>query len=305
MAPLGHRQSMTLAHLFHWNQPMTTSFDVTEQTFDLQVVEASRRQPVLVDFWATWCGPCRSLMPLLTRLAEAYGGQFLLAKVEIDQQPGLASRFGVRSVPTVKLVKNGEVVDELMGALPEGAIRAFLDRWIDKESDLQMRAAEELYRSGRVDQALERMRAVLASDPENSANRLRFAAILLQEGRADEAQTLLDSLPADLGMSPEVMALSTRVELVRRVADAPSLATLEARLKDDPKDSEARYLAGVRHLLQGEHREAMEQLLELVRRDRRYGDDAGRKALLQVFAELGDEHPLVVEYRRRLAMAIN
>jgi len=281
------------------------SFDVTVETFQQQVIDASHQVPVLVDFWATWCGPCQTLMPLLTRLAEDYQGQFLLAKVEIDQQQQLASHFGVRSVPTVKLVKNGQIVDEFTGALPEGEIRAFLDKHIEKESDRRMQQAVDLYEQGEVETALQQMQQVILDDDSNMKNRVIFAEALIKEQRYEDARQLLNSLSMDVQMTPEVSALYAQLEFSETLDQADDVETLQQRIEADPKDSEARYQLSAQYLSKGDYEPAMEQLLEIVRRDRKYQDDAGRKGLLRIFEMLGNSGELVSKYRRKLAQALN
>ena len=285
------------------NRPV--QIDVTEADFDTQVLAASRERPVLVDFWATWCGPCQSLMPVLQKLAEDYQGAFLLAKVEIDQNPGLAARYGVRSVPTVKLLRNGEVVDEFMGALPESAIREFLDRHVEKESDRQMQAARDLFDQGNVDAALEKMRAILEADPANARNFLRYAEALVEAGRLDQAREQLDALPLDWQDRPEAKSLRARLELEKTLADAPPREELEKRLEADPGDKDALYLSAMRALEAGDHDTAIDRLLQLLMLDRNYGDDIARRTLLQIFDMLGDEDERVQQGRRRLAMALH
>ena len=281
------------------------SFDVSAQTFQSQVIDASHQAPVLVDFWATWCGPCQSLMPVLEKLAEEYQGQFMLARVEIDQQQELATHFGVRSVPTVKLVKNGQIVDEFTGARPEGEIRALLDRHVEGKPDTPMQQAIDRYEAGETEQALQQMQQIILDDKENMQNRVRFAEILIKEERYDDARQLLDSLSVDIQMSPEVSALYSKLELAETLSDSDDIPTLEKRIETDPKDSEARYQLSARYAAEGRHDEAMQQLLEIVKRDRAYNDDAGRKGLLRMFELLGNQGELVSKYRRLLAQALN
>jgi putative thioredoxin len=281
------------------------SFDVTEQNFASQVIEASHQQPVLVDFWATWCGPCQSLMPILEQLAQSYQGKFLLAKVEIDSQQALASQFGVRSVPTVKLVKDGQIVDEFTGALPEGQIRSFLDKHIAKESDQLMQQALVLYQQGDTETALAQMGQILQADADNLNNKIIYANILLREQHVDEAKKWLASLPAEANDNPQVQAMQAQLEFIHIVENAPDMASLQQQLANDPDNTEARYQLSAHAILQGQFEIAFEQLLEVVKRDRQYQDDAGRKALLKLFDLLGDQHELVSSYRRKLAMALN
>jgi putative thioredoxin len=281
------------------------SFDVTVESFQQQVIDASHQVPVLVDFWATWCGPCQTLMPLLSKLAEDYQGQFLLAKVEIDQQQQLATHFGVRSVPTVKLVKNGQIVDEFTGALPEGEIRAFLDKHIEKESDRRMQQAVALYEQGEAEPALQQMQQIILDDDSNMKNRVIFAEALIKEQRYEDARQLLNSLSMDVQMTPEVSALYAQLEFSETLDQADDVESLQKRIEADPKDSEARYQLSARYLSTGDYEPAMDQLLEIVRRDRGYQDDAGRKGLLRIFEMLGNSGELVSKYRRLLAQALN
>jgi len=281
------------------------SFEVTEQNFASQVIEASHLQPVLVDFWATWCGPCQSLMPILEQLAQSYQGKFLLAKVEIDSQQGLANQFGVRSVPTVKLVKNGQIVDEFTGALPESQIRTFLDKHIENESDQLMQQALTLYQQGEREAALSQMGQILQAHPDNLNNKLVYTNILLREQHTDEAKKWLDNLSAEAGDNPQVQAMQAQLEFIHIVDNAPDMATVQQQVADDPGNSEARYQLSAHAILQGQFDIAFEQLLEVVKRDRQFQDDAGRKALLKLFNLLGDSHELVSSYRRKLALALN
>ena len=281
------------------------SIDVVQENFVTQVVEASHQQPVLVDFWATWCGPCQSLMPILEQLAQSYQGKFILAKVEIDSQQALASQFGVRSVPTVKLVKNGQIVDEFTGALPESQIRAFLDKHIESESDQRMQQALARYQAGETDAALAEMGQILQDDPNNEDNKIIYANILLRQNHLDEARQWLATLSVETGLKPEVRAMQAQLEFIEIVQHAPDTATLEKQLREDPRNSEARYQLSAHAILQGQFEVAFEHLLEIVKHDRSYNDDAGRKALLKLFELLGEDHELVSSYRRKLAMALN
>jgi len=281
------------------------SFDVSEENFATQVMQASYQQPVLLDFWATWCGPCQSLMPLLTQMVANSEGRFLLGKVDIDQQQALASQFAVRSVPTVKLVKNGQVVDEFTGALPENQIRAFIDKHLDKESDLQMQQALQQYQQGETQQALTHMGQIIESDPQNHSNVILYVHALIREDHIKQASQWLQSLPKEIQQQAEISALKAQIEFSHIAQNAPDIAALLTTLEKDPASSEARYQLAARYILQSEMEQALAQLLELVKRDRAYNDDAARKGLLQLFELLGNDHPLVSQTRRQLARVLN
>jgi putative thioredoxin len=279
--------------------------EVGQADFEQKVIAESQRRPVLVDFWADWCGPCHMLMPVLAQLAAAYGGRFLLAKVDSDREQELALQFGIRSLPTVKLFVGGEVVGELMGAQPEGTIRSLLDRFVARDSDALLRRAEELNAAGEVQGAIDVLRQALTVDPENQRLHPMLAALQIDSGELDGAEATLKELPASAQADEHVAALFTRLGFARTLADAPATAVLEGRLAQDPDDAEARYLLSTRQVMAGSYDAALENLLELVRRDRAYGDDAGRRALLEVFSMLGPRDPRVKRYRTLLATALN
>ncbi len=282
------------------NKPSQTLI-LTEENFHSVVVEGSRERPVLVDFWASWCQPCQVLMPLLDRLAEEYAGRFLLAKLNTEEQQGLAARFGIRSIPTVKLFRDGEPVDEFMGALPESEIREFLDRHLPRASDGLVERAMEALRDGDAEGARKGVREAEALDPENP--RVRVAAIRLHAAleELDEAEQALDALPIGMQTEPEVKALRARLLFDREAAAAPPLAQLEARLAAGDAGGETLFPLAARRVMENRMEEALELLLELMKRDRDYGDQAARRGLLAVFELLGGGGELVNRYRARMS----
>lgn len=279
-------------------------YDVTEQDFESAVLDASRQVPVLVDFWASWCGPCQMLLPIITKVAESYQGKVRLAKVNIDEQQGLAMQYGVRSVPTVKLFRHGQMADEFMGALPEGELRAFIERHVERESDQLFRQGLTLYEGGQRERAFDLVRQALTMDPENYRVQLQAADLFIRDGDAAGAREILGRLPIDVQTEPAAQELMARVEFAAAAAEAPEAAALEERLATDPGDAEARYQLAARHVVAGEYEAGMEQLLELMQRDRHWGDDAGRKGLLRIFELLGNEGELVHRYRSRMSAAL-
>ena len=278
--------------------------DVTEQNFNEAVMQASQRVPVLVDFWAPWCQPCKSLMPVLTKLADEYGGKFILAKVNIDEQQNLAQHFGVRSVPTVKLVRNAQLADEFMGALPENEVRAFLDKHIPRESDAASQEAVALFQSGQVDEAISMLNQAWQDDPQNPRLPMQLLDLLVHAGRLDEARQVLAALPAEQQDSDVVVSMKARFAFMDKAEGLPDIPTLQQRLADNDDDSEARYQLAIQLVVAGKLEAAMDQLLMLLKKDRQYGDDAARKTLIQIFEMLGNQGELVQRYRSKMSMLL-
>lgn len=276
------------------------SFDVGVENFEQYVINNSVHVPVLVDFWAPWCGPCKTLMPLLSKLAEEYNGQFLLAKVNIDEQQELAMQFSVRSVPTVKLFRHGQSVDEFTGALPESQLRQFIDLHIEKESDRRLPAIMELFSQGDQTTALEQLRELRTGEPTDQRLLETELEMLIAMERLDEAQELIMSLPANLQQEASIQAIYSTLQLKLAAGNAPSCDELQQRLEQNPDDSEARYQLAVQLTTSGEYEAALECFLELLRRDRTYGDDAARKGMLMVFDQLGPDDKRVSHYRRQM-----
>ncbi len=274
------------------------SFDVSAENFNQLVLENSRTVPVLVDFWAPWCGPCQSLMPMLTKLAEEYAGAFLLAKVNIDEQPELAAQFGVRSVPTVKLVSNGQIADEFMGALPEGQIREFLGRYISNEAQQQLDELMARFRAGDIG-VYDELAAIAEQQPDNHQVTVALAQLKMAKGEYAEASQLLQRLPEEQCNDPEVAGMYARLAFAQAIEKAPSPEALMAHLEQHPDDSEAQYQLSLHLIVGGNYEAGMEGLLALMQRDPGYGDGAARKALLQSF-ELVGSGALVNRFRSRL-----
>ena len=273
--------------------------DVTRENY-AQVMEASFKVPVLIDFWASWCQPCQVLMPVLAKLADEYQGKFLLGKLDTEHEQEIAAQFGIRSIPNVKLFRNGQPVDEFLGALPERAVREFIDRHVARESDAQVAQAMEQLRAGNAAGAIVLLEEARAADPDNSRVTLALAQAQAAGGDTDAAEATLDSLPPDVRDQPEAASLRSHLFFAGRVAGAPTAAELETRLAADPDDAETLYQLALRSVVERDYDKAMDLLLELMKKNRDYGDDAGRLALLKVFELLGDD-PRVSRCRSRMA----
>jgi putative thioredoxin len=245
------------------------------------------------------------LAPILMKLANEYQGKFILAKVNTDEERQIALQYNIRSLPTVKLFRNGTVVDEFMGAQPEGAIRGFLDRYVEKESDQIRAKAMAAHLRGDTAQAVALLQKALASDPENDRIHLDLAQLQLAQGQADEAESTLKALPNVRQLDPDVAKLLAKINFTRMAMTAPPMDKLEQIIQAEPGNCDARYQLSARKALEGDYEGAMHHLLEILRRDRSYGDDAGRKGLLSVFDLLGGSGPLVNRYRALMSSAMH
>jgi putative thioredoxin len=279
--------------------------EVTRENFPTVVLEGSRARPVLIDFWAEWCQPCKALLPILTGLAEAYQGKFLLAKINTEEQQELAARFGIRSIPTVKLFKDGEPVDEFMGALPEAEIRAFLDKHIPDETGALLARANQLIQQGEIEEAIRLVETAKDADPKNPRTLVAYARLKAAVGEIAEARALLEILPEAVQEHPDVVGLRAQLMFDAVAESAPPAAELEQTLAADPGNSEARYQLAARLVMEGQYEQALEQLLLLLQKDRNYGDDGARKGMLAVFDIFGGSGDLVSRFRTRMFNALH
>jgi putative thioredoxin len=276
-------------------------FDTTAERFMSDVVERSKRQAVAVDFWAPWCGPCRALTPLLEQLVTHYAGGLAVARVNTDAEPAIASQFGIRSIPDVRIFRDGRMVDGFVGVQPLGRLQALFDRYVLPPSDGSREEAERLLESGDAQQAVARLRQLLTKDPSNAALSINLADALVRDGKLEEAEQLLANLPANAGASKEADAVRARLQLTRDAATAQELDTLRRASERPDAPLGDFYRLAAHEILRGDAGLGLELLLTILRRDRRFQDGLAQRALLQAFALLGDDDEHVAQTRRKMA----
>jgi putative thioredoxin len=271
--------------------------DIDQQQFGTEVLQRSHEVPVVVDFWATWCGPCKTLGPALEAAAAEYGGAFELVKVDVDQNQALAQQFAIQSIPTVVAFKGGRPVSQFMGAVPPDQIRQFIDALLPTELDQMVDRARDLVLGGDEDAGAAVFRQVLEQVPDHVEAGTGLASLLIAGGETDDALIVLGRLPRTTEVE--------RLEAAARVtaASGADVAAIEARLAESPQDASikielAQALAG-----NGEHEAALDHLLAVVSDKGELMDEA-RQAMVDIFGLLGDEHPLTVTYRKALSNAL-
>lgn len=284
------------------NTATQSVFDVTRENFEAEVLEASLQAPVLIDFWADWCAPCKALGPVLEKIAGASGGSFRLGKVNVDEQQELAAAFAVRSIPTVMLVKDGKPVDGFSGALPEAQVREFLTQHIQASPVVEGRPSEPANTAPveSPNQAITRLRQEITDQPDNTELKLDLIQALLQAGQSDVAEKELSALPDNATVGPRAQALRNGLAMASALDGAPTLEQLQQRVQADSNNWAARDLLGVRLLLGNDAQAGLEQFLYLLEHARDWNDNQARQRLLAAFAML-DDPALVSNYRRRMA----
>ena len=284
--------------------------DVSEATFMADVIEASQTVPVIVDFWAPWCGPCRQLTPALESAVTEAGGSVVLAKVNVDENQGIAAQLRVQSIPTVYAFWQGQPIDGFQGAVPPSEIKTFVDKLIALGGGTSdglggaLEAAEEMLEQGAAADAAEVFSAVLAEDPANAAAYAGLARAYLALEQVDQAAQILLTVPEDIANAPEIETVRAQLELLKQAENAGPEAELRAKVEASPDDLQARFDLAQAIYAAGDAQGAVDELLEVFRRDREWNDGAAKEQLFTIFEALKPNDPVVLNGRRRLSSMI-
>ena len=285
--------------------------EVSEATFMQDVVEASKERPVIVDFWAPWCGPCKTLGPQLEEAVKAANGAVTMAKVNVDENQAIAGQMQVQSIPTVFAFSNGQPVDGFQGAVSASEIKAFVDRVVaanggEVESGLDsaVASAEQMLDDGDFEAAIETFSAILEEDANNINSYIGLIKCHIAAGDLDQAEAILNGIPLEISQSPEIEAVHAQIELAKQARDAGPINELALLVEKNPDDNDARFkLAQALHGA-GQVEDAVDQLLELFKRDREWNDGAAKAQLFTIFEALEPNNEIVLNGRRKLSSLI-
>ena len=280
-------------------------FDVTIENFEAEVIAASDVTPVIVDFWAPWCAPCKTLTPILEKLAVEYGGRFRLAKVNADEQQEISSMFGIKSLPTVIALVKQKPASAFQGAQPESVVRQFLDKIVPSVSDEKLGKAQEKLAAGDVQGATDELRVALALNPQLDEARVMQADIAMRDNRIDEAKALLAACKPITRMDAEFQRVATKIVAAEEAGNSPEAAALKARIGQHPDDHESRLQLAAVLAAQSQYEPAFQTLLESIQIDRTWNEQAARKRMVEYFTLAKQQPELVRRYRQALSTTLN
>ncbi|WP_163832995.1 tetratricopeptide repeat protein [Spartinivicinus ruber] len=271
--------------------------EVTTQTFQSDVLEKSQEVPVLIDVWADWCQPCKAQLPILEKLATEYQGKFIVAKIDADKEPALAQHLGVRSLPSLKLIFQGQLLKDFVGLQQESELREVLDEVTMSPADRIKQQIDQLLEAGEDQQALDLLQQTLQQEPNNHSLRVMMTNILLHQGRIDDAKQVMATIPEE---TPGLAQPKAKLGFYEMAAELPKREALEKSLSEDQENLSLIYQLAIRQVLDDEYEAALIALMTTLRKDRQFEEGAAQKLMIQIFDLLGAGHPLAKQFRRQL-----